>query len=882
MNPKTREYIYFALGLLGAVWFFVGYPSQDPRSTIDVSQVDIETIEQKASDKLDSLGYNSSKFKLNTSFKGNRVFLDTLQNQMGRQEMVAYFGKDKMDNLPLFFWEVRFEPTSKKERNIVISSGDESPENFGDQQDIKMHFDQSGDFIELTTPEGTIPPKVVHRPAIASTFGAKSDSVNTLLSVYSDTALTELLLIDLQQNWKRLNQQKEQNISQLKKTFQDKIPFRLSRQNVFDMASFYLQKTGWNAEELAQDTVYLGRTNGTSTATARFKSVSPQLQQPLLLNVRLTSTGGLVGISSTYNLGTNNLDQSDGLWSVFKDAMLLLFILGGIILFFFRIRARAIDTQPALVVSILAGLAISVLSVLFMLPHDSFFSSSEGWAHSIELLVGAGLGGAAGSLGFFMFFAIGDSITRQHWPEKLNMYDYLRQGMLFNKPIGFMLVRSVTLAFILAGLWTLILWFLPSLYLDFRNEIFFTQKSAWPPLFVLLSNGIFSLSIAIGIFLVLGGQTFAQTKSKLIASALMVFACGVVVPYSGYLGPPLYQFIAGIILGAALLYIYLEWDFLTMLLSHFLFVGLVCTTTGWIIEGSLDTYLFIGNLVLMAVLLLGGFVAIGQGKEEKVLSRYVPEYVEELAQEERIKQELEIARKVQQSFLPVQTPRFEGLELAAICKPAFETGGDYYDFVPLDDNRIAVTIGDVSGKGIQAAFFMTFVKGILHSLCREIDSPSEILKKTNRLFCENAPRGTFISLVYGIIDLEKQVFHFARAGHNPILRVNSDNGSVKELQPKGIGIGLTRTDSFDQNIEEVELDLTDDDVLVLYTDGIVEALNENKKFYGEHRLNNLLLRNKERSAADILQEVSQDVRSYIGDAKQHDDMTMVIMKLKKN
>jgi serine phosphatase RsbU (regulator of sigma subunit) len=129
--------------------------------------------------------------------------------------------------------------------------------------------------------------------------------------------------------------------------------------------------------------------------------------------------------------------------------------------------------------------------------------------------------------------------------------------------------------------------------------------------------------------------------------------------------------------------------------------------------------------------------------------------------------------------------------------------------------------------------------------------------------------------------MERKVFHFARAGHNPILQVKTDNGSVKELQPKGIGIGLTKTDSFDQNIEEVELDFTGDDVLVLYTDGIVEALNKNKKFYGEHRLSNLLLKNKERSAADILQEVSEDVRSYIGEAKQHDDMTMVIMKLKK-
>jgi len=287
-------------------------------------------------------------------------------------------------------------------------------------------------------------------------------------------------------------------------------------------------------------------------------------------------------------------------------------------------------------------------------------------------------------------------------------------------------------------------------------------------------------------------------------------------------------------------------------------------------------------VVLMGAFLVGGFLAIAKGKEQKVLSRYVPSYVEELAQEQRIKQELQIAREVQQSFLPVQTPEFEHFELAGICKPAYETGGDYYDFMQLDDKRVAVAIGDVSGKGIQAAFYMTFIKGILHSLCREIESPAEVLKKTNRLFCDNAQRGTFISLVYGIIDLEEQTFRFARAGHNPIIRMNGANDKVDELQPKGIGLGLTKSEAFDDNIEELELNLDQEDVLVLYTDGIVEALNEAHVFYGSKRLNSKLRSNKQRTAAEILKEISEDVRSFIGEAKQHDDMTMVVMKCKRN
>src|SRR5699024_2659983 len=183
---------------------------------------------------------------------------------------------------------------------------------------------------------------------------------------------------------------------------------------------------------------------------------------------------------------------------------------------------------------------------------------------------------------------------------------------------------------------------------------------------------------------------------------------------------------------------------------------------------------------------------------------------------ERIKQELQIARDVQQSFLPIETPQFEHLEIAAICKPAYETGGDYYDFIQLDEKRIAVAIGDVSGKGIQAAFYMTFVKGIIHSLCSETQSPADLLAKANRLFYDSARRGTIISLVYGISHLEKRSFHFARAGHNPVLKMNGENGSVEELQPRGIGIGLTKDVFFDSNIEEVELKLSGDEALILY------------------------------------------------------------------
>lgn len=881
MSPTYKKNIFFAVGLLSAVWFFVAYPAQDPRSLIDISKADVETIEQKAKEKLESLGFNSSNVRFKIRFNGNHTLLENLQKKLGRDELITQFRENRFPNLVLYFWDVQCFFGEGQKANLDHTTDDEdSPSPLGDRDVIRMRFDPAGNFLEFINDGNLLPIKSVNRSALAASFDTLTDSVSQILSSYSDAELTRRLFIDVQQSRNQFNLSDKKRITHLKNALQSKGSFRLSTQDVFKMGLFHLRQTGWNTAGLAQDTVHFGRMNGNNTVEAQFQANDLSFGQDLSLNVRLTTTGGLVEIQSNYESQANG--NNGMFWGTLKRALIFLFGLIGVVLFFYRIRARAIDTQPALIVSVIVGLAVSLIVILNLLQNPGFFSGTTEWVQGAEFLMRTGIAGAVASLAFFVLFAIGDSITRQHWPQKLNMYDYIRQGMFFNKPIGYMTVQAVALAFILAGVWTFILWLLPQISFHIHHEVFLSQQAAWPPVFLGLSNGVFSLALVIGIFLVLGGQAYAQTGNKIISALLMILACGIVVPFSGYLETNGYQIIGGFLLGMVLVIIYLKWNFLTLLFSHFLFSILTATATGWIAVGSMDYHIFIGTLIFFGILLVGGFVAVSRGKEEKILPRYVPEYVEELAQEERIKQELQIAREVQQSFLPVQTPDFEFLDLAAICKPAYETGGDYYDFVKLDDHRVAVTIGDVSGKGIQAAFYMTFIKGILHSLCREIDSPAEILKKTNRLFCENAPRGTFISLVYGIIDLEEKIFRFARAGHNPILRVNTSQKVVDELQPRGIGLGLTNNHVFDENIEEVTLNVNKDDVIVLYTDGIVEALNSKHKFYGSQRLNNLLLKNKKKSAADILKEISFDVRSFAADAEQHDDMTMLVIKLKKN
>src|SRR5699024_8265285 len=150
--------------------------------------------------------------------------------------------------------------------------------------------------------------------------------------------------------------------------------------------------------------------------------------------------------------------------------------------------------------------------------------------------------------------------------------------------------------------------------------------------------------------------------------------------------------------------------------------------------------------------------------------------------------------------------------------------------------------------------------------------------KINRLFYDNSAKQTFISLIFGVIDIEAQTFTLARAGHNPIIHVQSSTGAINVLQPDGMGLGLTKKKIFDNKIEEIELSITEDDLFFLYTDGVVEALNQAHQFYGTHNLIKLIKEQKDNSASKVISEVTKNITRFIGSARRHDDMTLLAIR----
>ena len=231
------------------------------------------------------------------------------------------------------------------------------------------------------------------------------------------------------------------------------------------------------------------------------------------------------------------------------------------------------------------------------------------------------------------------------------------------------------------------------------------------------------------------------------------------------------------------------------------------------------------------------------------------------------------------SFLPKQTPEVEGLDIAAHCAPAQEVGGDYFDFLPLGPGRVGVAVGDVSGKGTQAAFYMTLTKGFLKALGAVTHSPSQVLVQLNRLFYENVERGHFISMVYAVFDTKAGSVTLARAGHTPTL-LRDPGGAVDTIYSRGMALGFEAGDTFSSTIEEITLPLRPDDVFVFYTDGYPEAMTSSREEFGEKRLTEALTRCPTTQAAEVLDRLHAETLRFTGRARQHDDMSMVVIRVR--
>lgn len=243
----------------------------------------------------------------------------------------------------------------------------------------------------------------------------------------------------------------------------------------------------------------------------------------------------------------------------------------------------------------------------------------------------------------------------------------------------------------------------------------------------------------------------------------------------------------------------------------------------------------------------------------------------------RLSQELAVARAIQRSLFPHSPPQVDGLDFAARCIPARETGGDFYDIVDLGSGQVGVVVADVAGKSIAAALLMANVRSIWRAAALTGASPRIVLEHTNQALCRDVHSCSpvFVTLFYAIIDFSNMGVHFAGAGHPPPLLCHGS--SIRELDANGLPLGLVPTAQYN----EAWVSLLPGDTLVLYTDGVVEALDPRRELFGFDRLRQHLVTHTAQGPEDTIASLLHTVQQFTGDAEQVDDVTLVAVQVGK-
>ena len=279
-----------------------------------------------------------------------------------------------------------------------------------------------------------------------------------------------------------------------------------------------------------------------------------------------------------------------------------------------------------------------------------------------------------------------------------------------------------------------------------------------------------------------------------------------------------------------------------------------------------------GSLIDVSIL---GAPVIHQGKQLGIYAIYRDITERKRAEDARIRaqEEARMARNIQINLLPKTSPDLQGYDIAGRNVPASHVGGDYFDFIRLDENRIAIGIGDVSGKGLAASLVMANLQATIRSLALFDADPKDCLERANKLLFRSTDARTFVSLFYGILDGKRGTLRYANAGQSmPVLFRAIENPS--HLSIRGIALGVKE----DAQYEEEEVPVAVGDKILIYTDGISEAMNASMQEFGEERLQTIVTESRTTSSIALIEEILAEVNAYVQDGSRNDDMTVVVMK----
>jgi serine phosphatase RsbU (regulator of sigma subunit) len=559
-------------------------------------------------------------------------------------------------------------------------------------------------------------------------------------------------------------------------------------------------------------------------------------------------------------------------WTIAKSTMYLLLIILVVIRGFIRFRSYELGPATGMAAGIIMFIGSSFSAIVYNLDGSP-----------VDMLM-AGLIGPV-FIGLFLWFMwnISEVTAREAGTDRFVERDLLWKGRIFDARLGMGLLRAmafgsalcVAILVLIAALRSV----LPgSSYILDGNNNHPWSLLAFVPVGLVNESVRGMLSSFAPLLLLVFSMVQLWTSRSWLAVLFAAIVFATVAANSIQMDP----FVAGLAvdfcIGFSIIVLFARYGLVTSMgafLTYAMFMdGGVLFLTGAPTHAAAGTAL----ALVFGVSAIGSALVALFGDASIDAQALQPVYAQRISERQRLQKELEVARMVQMSFLPKASPSVQGLDIASRCSPAYEVGGDYYDFIPLGPRRLAVAIGDVSGKGTHAAFYMTLTKGFLHAIARQHHAPAAVLSELNRLFYHNVARGNFISMIYAVFDLDTRMICIARAGHNPAFHFTPD-GRATAIHSKGLALGFERGDLFSATIEERCVPLQPGDFFLFYTDGFPEAMSRTREEFGEQRMLDALRNLDGADARACLDMLFAETGRFTGKARQHDDMTAVVVKV---
>lgn len=548
---------------------------------------------------------------------------------------------------------------------------------------------------------------------------------------------------------------------------------------------------------------------------------------------------------------------------------LIWFLIGflSLILLFIKIKRDEIDW----VLFFKASLLASLLSFLMLIFKEPFSITKTIIILSISFAIGSF---------FALIIALSESGTREIYPEHLSVFDALFQGHFRIKEFGKMILWCFIYGNFLF-LIQMILFLLPEFKKDVVSVVLppnpLELKTSFP-LSLLLGNLILPSTFGVFSFLLFGilAPVLSLRIGKKWINIFTVFVFALIACLHSNYGPFIICLFLFVCSTPIFYKLWKDFGFLGVFFSILIPLTIqrglmlfLAKDVSFAVEGLLIL------LCLSSLLIFSIFTAI-KGKPVSKIKTYEPQYLKRIREKERFERELEIAKHLQQKLLPHFAPTLSKIEFGMLCEPALSVGGDYFDFFEPCKDKLFVFLGDVSGKGMKAAFYMTLAKGLLHGSFNLVKDHKELLTILNKRFGTLSEEGVFLTMIMLTIDCKTREILVTSAGHNPPLLFK--NGDICLVPSKGLVVGPFPEDIMLKSLEEYKFILEKNDVLLLYTDGVTEAMNPFLEEYGMDRLRSVFSNLIELPAQEIVYNIRKSVLDFTAGSPLSDDLTILVLK----